>query len=588
MKVKIYAGIYIRVSTEDQAREGHFLDEQKDKLVALSNYKGYEIYNIYEDAGISAKNTNRPKFQEMMDDIKAGRISKILVYKLDRLTRSIQDLEQIVSLFEECNCALESACEEINTDTANGKFFIRMLTILAQLEIERTSERTKFGLCGAYKKGHLNYVPYGYMKVEKKCVLNYDTAPIVKDIFDLYIKGRSISFIYNEINKKYDTLHGLKERSIESIVKNPNYTGDYHYKEPDKEGNMVIVPNALESIITKEVWEQAAEQRKLHQFNHETKVPYLFRHKIKCPFCGEIMSATCAYGKAADNKKKLQHYYECRPCIKTKGASINERIVEDLVIKKISHIIDFMAMADISLATVENKKLTKYEIKNYKTRITELKKCKERNIELYRDGAIAKNKMLVDNDQYDAKIRDIELTLEKDATEEPNVDKNIITQATLIETMKRISWDYYDLTYDRWASMEKSAKQIMVQDFIKSIEIDIKINNKASKHSQRKTVTLKHLEIKADKVNNFVKLFKKQMMDNVIQVNDKNILESNPMTKAEIDEFIARMQRAYKFKIIEIETDKIDWRSIDADNYIRVMKLKENLPTKVKYVALTM
>ena len=121
-------GIYIRVSTEDQAREGHSLDEQLDKLQKLAAYKGYTVYKIYEDPGISAKDTNRPKFKEMIQDVKDGKIQKILIIKLDRLTRSIRDLENIVTLLEEYNCGLESAFEEINTETANGKFFIRMLS----------------------------------------------------------------------------------------------------------------------------------------------------------------------------------------------------------------------------------------------------------------------------------------------------------------------------------------------------------------------------------------------------------------------------------------------------------------------------
>ena len=152
---KVIAGLYPRVSTEDQSRFGHSLDEQECKLKQLCEFKGYEIYKIYREEGVSAKNTNRPKFQEMIEDMKNGKINKIIVYKLDRLTRSIQDLEVICSMLEEYNCELESVAEEINTGNANGKFFIRMLTILAQLEIERTSERTKFGLVGAIKKGHV-------------------------------------------------------------------------------------------------------------------------------------------------------------------------------------------------------------------------------------------------------------------------------------------------------------------------------------------------------------------------------------------------------------------------------------------------
>lgn len=153
---KVIAGLYIRVSTEDQSRFGHSLDEQEDRLKKLCEFKDYEIYKVYREEGVSAKDTNRPKFREMIQDMKDGKINKIIVYKLDRLTRSIQDLENICKMLEEYNCDLESVAEEINTGNANGKFFIRMLTILAQLEIERTSERTKFGLIGAAKKGHIS------------------------------------------------------------------------------------------------------------------------------------------------------------------------------------------------------------------------------------------------------------------------------------------------------------------------------------------------------------------------------------------------------------------------------------------------
>ncbi|MCI8778078.1 MAG: recombinase family protein [Bacilli bacterium] len=139
-ETEVICGLYPRVSTEDQSRFGHSLDEQEDRLRKLCEFKGYKIYKVYREEGVSAKNTNRPKFQEMIEDMKSGKINKIIVYKLDRLTRSIRDLETICTMLEEYNCSLESVAEEINTETANGKFFIRMLTILAQLKIERTSE----------------------------------------------------------------------------------------------------------------------------------------------------------------------------------------------------------------------------------------------------------------------------------------------------------------------------------------------------------------------------------------------------------------------------------------------------------------
>ena len=155
---KKICGIYTRVSTEDQSRFGHSLDEKEDRLRKLCEFKGYKIYKVYREEGVSAKNTNRPKFQEMIQDMKDGKINKIIVYKLDRLTRSIKDLETICTLLEEYHCDLESVVEEINTRNANVKFFIKILTILAQLEIERTSEKTKFGLVGAEKKSTSTHI----------------------------------------------------------------------------------------------------------------------------------------------------------------------------------------------------------------------------------------------------------------------------------------------------------------------------------------------------------------------------------------------------------------------------------------------
>ena len=92
---EIICGLYPRVSTEDQSRFGHSLDEQEDRLRKLCEFKGYKIYKVYREEGVSAKNTNRPKFKEMIQDMKDGKINKIIVYKLDRLTRSIKDLETI-------------------------------------------------------------------------------------------------------------------------------------------------------------------------------------------------------------------------------------------------------------------------------------------------------------------------------------------------------------------------------------------------------------------------------------------------------------------------------------------------------------
>ena len=125
-KEKKVAGIYISVSTEDQAREGFSLGEQKEKLLQLCKFKEYEVFKVYQDAGISAKNMeDRPAFQEMLADMKKGKINYIVAYKLDRVTRSVRDLEELISQLEKYNTYLVCDRDDVNTSTANRKIFCK-------------------------------------------------------------------------------------------------------------------------------------------------------------------------------------------------------------------------------------------------------------------------------------------------------------------------------------------------------------------------------------------------------------------------------------------------------------------------------
>ncbi len=123
---KKIAGIYIRVSTEDQAREGFSLGEQKEKLEQLCKYKGYEIYKVYKDAGISAKDMeHRPQFKQMIEDMKKGKINYIVAYKLDRVTRSVRDLEVLITELEKYHCYLICDRDDVNTESANRSFLCK-------------------------------------------------------------------------------------------------------------------------------------------------------------------------------------------------------------------------------------------------------------------------------------------------------------------------------------------------------------------------------------------------------------------------------------------------------------------------------
>ena len=201
---KKIAGIYIRVSTEDQAREGFSLPEQEKRLRAMCDYKGYEIYKIYKDAGISAKTGNkRPAFEELLEDIKNRKCNTIVVLKLDRLTISVYDMEHIMKFLDENNAYLDCANDDINTTNANGKMVARLLTTVSQNEIERTSERTKIGLAGAIASGHIPHKsPLGYKRDGKLLIPDLATKDIIVRIFNLYYEGNSYQTIANIFKKE--------------------------------------------------------------------------------------------------------------------------------------------------------------------------------------------------------------------------------------------------------------------------------------------------------------------------------------------------------------------------------------------------
>ena len=157
---KKIAGIYKRVSTLDQKREGFSLPEQEEKLKEFCKFKGYEVYKIYEDAGISAKNDKRPAYQEMMQDVKDKKINVIVAFKLDRLTRSVYDIEKLMKFVNDYECDIDCMADESNTTTSNGRMVMRIMTSVSQNEIEKCSERTKFGMVGLLSRDTFQIVPH--------------------------------------------------------------------------------------------------------------------------------------------------------------------------------------------------------------------------------------------------------------------------------------------------------------------------------------------------------------------------------------------------------------------------------------------
>ena len=318
------AGIYKRVSTLDQKREGFSLPEQEEKLREFCKFKGYEIYKVYEDAGISAKNDKRPAYQEMIQDIKDKKINVIVAFKLDRLTRSVYDIEKLMKFVNDNDCDIDCMADESNTTTSNGRMVMRIMTSVSQNEIEKCSERTKFGMVGAIKSGHIpNRSPLGFTRDNKKLVPDPLTKDIIVRVFDLYLEGKSHQTIANIFNKE-QVLNKTNwyDSTIQKILSNELYKGDFANGKRTKQP--IYYENVVEPIVSKEKWNNCQSQKLRNARHYERTGTYLFTNKLKCFKCGRFL------GGSATTKKngKKYYYYKCEHCKSSfKEADIEQQLL---------------------------------------------------------------------------------------------------------------------------------------------------------------------------------------------------------------------------------------------------------------------
>ena len=465
------AGIYIRVSTEDQAREGFSLGEQEEKLKQLCDYKGYEVYKVYCDAGISAKDMeHRPKFQEMLKDMKHGKINYIVAYKLDRVTRSVRDLEELISQLEKYNTYLVCDRDDVNTSTANGRFFVRMLTVLSQLEIEIVSERTKFGLNGAIKSGHLpGQVALGFKKDgNRKTIIDPATAPIVKRVFDLYLQGKTFLQISNIFNKEKVLNKNWKDTHIERIINNRLYMGDYEmYKRLKEWKNVepVIYMNVVDPIIPRYIWEECQAQKIINQRTYTRDRVYTFFQKLKCPKCGKIMKC-----KGSGGKRKKYVYYNCEDC--------HENIRESYVEKEFEKIVGQLLRFDneynelfLPLFADKEKSVDKSDIER---EIINLTKQKERIKKAYMSEVVELDDFKEDLKVINEKLDILTKQLEKEQAlknrnrftpEKVMADRDL--QRIFMQNGKDVS-----LFLTQWQTMTKEDKQEFIARYIESLTFE--------------------------------------------------------------------------------------------------------------------
>lgn len=554
---KTIVGLYPRVSTEDQSRFGHSLDEQEDKLKQLCNFKDYEIYKIYREEGVSAKDTNRPKFQEMIEDMKSGKINKIIVYKLDRLTRSIKDLETICTLLEEYNCSLESVAEEINTSTANGKFFIRMLTILAQLEIERTSERTKFGLIGAAKKGHLSgRPPLGYTKLDKSKDLIIDDikAEVVRRIFRLYLDGLSVCSICKLFNQEEVLNRHWSTTTADKILSNQLYIGNMEYGKRSK-GEIQIFENVVPAIIDKTTFEMVQKRKQKNLKNFHRKLNYIFMQKIKCTKCNKIMG-----GSSSTSKDNTKHIYYKSACCKTR---INEKKIEKSLMNFLNDMLDFFLIIDNSFKPtinidVEND-IRKYEEikKELDTKISRIKSA-------FIEGLIEVTTLQNELSTLEKELQVVEskLTELNDIKTNSEYKQDIKTIFNVKEIEKLKLKSEYVKRNNVWKKLTSEQKQFIINKYIDEIEIEM---------DKDYNVIIKNIIFNKNEIENIAYMFRNDCFDMVININNQDVILSNYQNEIDTQKYIKTLRNFYNIKETTIYDNMFNINELSTDDIIQII-----------------
>lgn len=281
------AALYIRVSTLEQAQEGYSVGEQRERLIAYCKAKDWLIADIYVDGGYTGSNLNRPGIQKLISE--TDKFDLVLVYKLDRLSRSQRDtLYLIEEVFRPNDVDFISMQESFDTSTPFGKAMIGLLAVFAQLEREQIKERTWMGRVARAKTGLHHgggYIPIGYEYEDGKLVINPYEAEQVRKIYEWYLAGASLKSITDRLQaegytNKYSSYNSWS--SVRNILGNETYTGRLHFGD-------IVVDNAHEAIISKEQFDaaQVIRGKRQEQYgNTAFQSKHLLTGLLFCGHCG--------------------------------------------------------------------------------------------------------------------------------------------------------------------------------------------------------------------------------------------------------------------------------------------------------------
>ncbi len=374
------AAIYVRVSTLHQIDKDSLPMQKQDLIAYAALMLKTDDYVIFEDAGYSGKNTDRPKFQEMMSQVRSGAFTHVLVWKIDRISRNLLDFAAMYAELKELGVVFVSKNEQFDTSTAMGEAMLKIILVFAELERNMTSERVTAAMISRASNGQWNggRIPFGYdYDPDNGFSFNADEKDTVILMHNLYEEHRSLINVARTLNgKKLFTRSGNQwsETTVSIILRSAFYCGDYQYNRL-KEGNRqkkkdksewVTVSDHHPAMIDRAqkeriiaILDSQADQYKLHRQKQSTKHVHVFGGLVYCGSCQKLMSST-----PGNITRDGWHYskYSCPthrrspescPC-----ATISDPIVGEFVLNYILNLLNAQRdFADISSPELLQKHL---------------------------------------------------------------------------------------------------------------------------------------------------------------------------------------------------------------------------------------
>ncbi len=442
MKTNRFTALYIRVSTDAQAEEGYSIEAQKEMLEGFCKAKQVNNYKFYIDGGFSGSNINRPYLEKLIIDIKDGLVKTVVVYKLDRLSRSQKDtLYLIEDVLNPNNTEFVSLNENLDTSTSIGRAMLGIMSAFAQLERETIKERTRMGMkkrveSGLWMGGGKTPFGFDYDSNTGKLIPNSD-AKTVKSIYELYINGYSPNYIANALNIKYDQL------VVQILKRHLNY-GAINYKGK-------IYEDCHEAIISKEIFLTAMNEMKRRSKIKSPTSDYLLTGLLYCGVCG----AKIRYQKWGKYQTKLvcySHQTSKKYLIKNRNCTL-ERFNSEKIEKAVLEDIFTFKMKEISSDNNRSNKtieILKESENSIKTRLKRL-------YELYSVGG---DEILLETiKETKENLQDIKIKIAS-LNEKSEAITNNINSLKKIETLKSL-WDF----------ISNKEKQLLIRSVIDKVII---------------------------------------------------------------------------------------------------------------------